>query len=211
MSDKPRVQRPDRRQTELRAVDLESQIPDDHMARIVWSFVEQIDVSPLEAGIKSREGTPGRPTPDRRLYLALWLYATLDGVGSARELERLCSAHTAYRWLCGGVPVNYHDLADFRVQAGEFLDDLLSKSVAVLVAQGLVALDCLAVDSVRVRASAGSGSFRRDASLKQHFSVAANDDTAMEPGQSAHPETKPKAFRPLISLPESLFSIHLFP
>lgn len=167
MSDKPRVQRPDRRQIELRPVDLESQLPDDHMARTVWSFVEQIDVSPLEAGIKSREGTPGRPTPDRRLYLALWLYATLESVGSARELDRLCREHTAYRWLCGGVPVNYHDLSDFRVEAGAFLDDLLSKSVAALVAEGLVFLDCLAVDSVRVRAGAGSNSFHREATLDE--------------------------------------------
>jgi transposase len=151
----------------LDTVDLESQLPDDHMARIVWTFVETLDVSPLEAGIKSREGTPGRPTPDRRLYLALWLYATLEGVGSARELDRLCGDHTAYRWLCGGVKVNYHDLSDFRVEAGAFLDDLLSKSVAALVAEGLVSLDCLAVDSVRVRAGAGSSSFRREATLEE--------------------------------------------
>lgn len=166
MSDEPRVQRPDRRQIQLNVVDLESQLPDDHMARIVWAFVEQTDVSALEEGIKSREGKPGRPTPDRRLYLALWLYATLDGVGSAREVDRLCREHSAYRWLCGGVPVNYHDLSDFRVEAGAFLDDLLSKSVAGLVAEGLVSLDCLAVDSVRVRASAGSSSFRREETLE---------------------------------------------
>lgn len=167
MSDEPRLLRPDRRQIGWNAVDLESQLPDDHMARTVWSFAEQIDVSPLEAGIKAREGKPGRPTPDRRLYLALWLYATLDGVGSAREVERLCREHSAYRWLCGGVPVNYHDLSDFRVEAGAFLDDLLSKSVAGLAAQGLVSLDCVAVDSVRVRASAGASSFRRKATLEE--------------------------------------------
>jgi transposase len=167
MGDEPRVLRPDRRQISFELVDLESQVPEDHMARVVWAFVEKIDVSSLEAKIKSREGGPGRPTPDRRLYLALWLYATLDGVGSAREVDRLCRAHIAYRWLCGGVPMNYHDLADFRVEAGEFLDDLLSKSVAALVAQGLVSLDCLAVDGVRVRANAGSGSFRRKATLTE--------------------------------------------
>jgi transposase len=167
MSDEPRLLRPDRRQLRFDMVDLESQLPEDHIARIVWAFVETLDVSPLEAGIKSLLGGPGRPTPERRLYLAIWLLATLDGVGSAREVDRLCKMHTAYRWLCGGVPVNYHDLADFRVEAGEFLDGLLSKSVAALVAQDLVALDCLAVDSVRVRASASASSFRREHSLTE--------------------------------------------
>lgn len=160
MSEGPRILRPERRQVCWDMVDLDSQLPEDHLARVVWAYVETIDVCALERDIKARAGVPGRPTPDRRLYLALWLYATLDDVGSARELDRLCGMHAAYRWLCGGVPVNYHDLADFRVEAGEFLDELLSKSIAALAAEGLVKLDCLAVDSVRVRASAGSSSFR---------------------------------------------------
>ncbi len=191
MTNGPRVQRPDRRQVALSVVDLDSQLPDDHMARTVWAFVEQIDVSALEAGIKSREGKPGRPTPDRRLYLALWLYGTLDGIGSARELDRLCRDHTAYRWLCGGVPVNYHDLSDFRVECGAFLDDLLSRSVAALVSQGLVSLDCLAVDSVRVRASAGASSFHQGSTLNELHKAAQEKVEALrqeidgDPGASA--------------------------
>jgi transposase len=195
MSDAPRVLRPDRRQIMLDTVDLESQLPDDHMARIVWTFVETLDVSPLEAGIKSRVGTPGRPTPDRRLYVALWLYATLDGVGSARELERLCGAHTAYRWLCGGVPVNYHDLSDFRVEAGAFLDDLLSKSIAVLVQEGMVSLDCLAVDSVRVRANAGASSFRREATLEELHKAAQEKVAALRAEFDGDPNAADKRLK----------------
>jgi transposase len=172
MTDAPRVQRPDRRQVFLDQIDLDSQLAEDHLARTVWAFVETLDVSPLEQGIKSRAGSPGRPTPDRRLYVALWLYATLDGVGSARKVDELCRSHTAYRWLCGGVPVNYHDLSDFRVEAGPFLDDLLSKSVAGLIEQDFVSLDVLAVDSVRVRANAGSGSFRTKETLDDLYEAA---------------------------------------
>jgi transposase len=172
MSDAPRLLRPDRSQTYLDSVDLESQLAEDHLARTVWAFVESLDVSPLELAIKARQGTPGRPTPDRRLYVALWLYATLDGVGSARKLDELCGSHTAYRWLCGGVPVNYHDLSDFRVEAGAFLDDLLSKSIAGLIDQGFVSSEVLAVDSVRVRASAGSGSFRKKETLGELYEAA---------------------------------------
>jgi transposase len=172
MSEAPRILRPDRRQVFLDRIDLESQLAEDHLARTVWEFAERLDVTSLESNIKAREGLPGRPTPDRRLYVALWLYATLDGVGSARKLDALCRDHTAYRWLCGGVPVNYHDLADFRVEAGPFLEDLLSKSIAGLIDQGLVSLDVLAVDSVRVRASAGSGSFRRKETLGELYEAA---------------------------------------
>ena len=92
--------------------------------------------------------------------MTLWLYATLEGVGSARLLERLCQSDAAYRWICGGVGVNHHSLSDFRVEAGPMLDDLLTRSMAALAAAKIVGLDCLAVDGVRVRASAGASSFR---------------------------------------------------
>jgi transposase len=172
MNGEPRLQRPNRLQPYFDTVDIESQLAEDHLARTVWAFVETLDVTRLEQTIRAREGTPGRPTPDRRLYVALWLYATLDGVGSARKLDELCRSHTAYRWLCGGVPVNYHDLSDFRVEAGAFLEDLLSTSIAGLIDQGFVPLEVLAVDSVRVRASAGSGSFRREETLGELYEAA---------------------------------------
>jgi transposase len=180
MSEGPRLLRPDRSQLKWDVVDLESQLPEDHMARLVWDYVAELDVSSLEVSIKARDDHPGRPTPDRRVYLALWLYATLQGVGSARELDRLCRSHSAYRWVCGGVPVNYHDLADFRTEAGAFLDDLLSRSVAGLVHEGLVSLECLAVDGLRVRASAGKGSFRSQGRLEALHAAAIEKVAALK-------------------------------
>lgn len=155
-----RVLRPDRGQLCWDMVDLDSQIEADHPARVVWGFVEGLQLDELYASIKAREGVPGRPTPDPRLYLALWLYATIEGIGSARALERLCRQHAAYRWLCGRVPVNYHDLSDFRSGAGAVLDRLLGESVAALVAEGLVGLDEVAVDGTKLAAQASRSSLR---------------------------------------------------
>src|SRR5205823_366859 len=104
---------------------------------------------------------------DPRVLLALWLFATLDGVGSAREVDRLCERDDAYRWIAGGVGVNYHTLADFRASAGPFLDEVLTSSVAALVKAGIADVSCVAVDSLRVKASAGSASFRRQPTLAQ--------------------------------------------
>jgi transposase len=163
----PRLVEPNRAQMELRAVDLESLLPPDHAARAVWEFVESLDLSPLYAEVRSVEGSAGRPAIDPRIYMALWLYATIEGVGSARALERLTRQHDAYRWILGGVSVNYHSLSDFRVQHGEFLDQVLTQSVAVLMAQGLVTLNRVSQDGIRVRASAGASSFRRQPSLER--------------------------------------------
>lgn len=162
----PRLVLPNRAQMELRPVDLESLLPPDHAARAVWEFVESLDVSPLYAEVQSVEGSAGRPAIDPRIYLALWLYATIEGVGSARALERLTRQHDAYRWILGGVSVNHHSLSDFRVQHGEFLDRVLTHSVAVLMEQKLVTLKRVSQDGIRVRASAGASSFRRQPRLE---------------------------------------------
>src|SRR5579863_1001716 len=168
----PRLREPERDQVELRAVDIDSLIGQDHPARVIWSYMEGLDLSTLEDRIKARDSTPGHPAISPRLLLALWLYATSEGVGSARALERLCESHDAYRWLCGGVSVNYHTLADFRVSCADLLDRLLIEHVAALANAGLVNFDVLAQDGVRVRASAGAASFRRAATLDRHLAQA---------------------------------------
>ena len=165
----PRVVRVDRSQLELRPFDLDSTLPQDHRARLVWRAVEALDLSGFYERIKAREHTAGRPPGDPKVFVALWLYATMDGVGAAREVERLCREHRAYRWICGGVPVNYHTLSDFRVDHGQALDELLTQTLAVLMARQLITLQRVGQDGLRVRASAGSGSFRREKKLRHYL------------------------------------------
>lgn len=163
----PRVRRPNRAQLELRPSDLESLLSPDHRARIVWDFVKGLDLSALYQKILAVEGHSGRSPVDPAIYMALWLYATIEGIGSARALDRLCRQHDAYRWICGGVSMNYHSLSDFRSAHADVLDDLLTQSTAALMSEGLVDLHRVSQDGVRVRASAGAASFRRKKTLKE--------------------------------------------
>lgn len=160
-----RTVRPDRSQLSWDLVDLDAWLAFDHRARVVWAFVEGLDLGALYAEIKSREGEAGRPAADPAVLLGLWLYATIEGVGSARALARLVERDLVFRWLAGGVPVNHHGLSDFRVAHVATLDRLLTESVTALIAEGLVALDEIAVDGTKVRAHAGGGSFRTEARL----------------------------------------------
>lgn len=165
----PRLRWANRRQIEFRACAWNDLLPDDHQARVVWQFVEGLDVSPLLERIQSVVGEAGRSAIDPRILTALWLYATLRGVGSARELDRRCDANgeVPFQWICGGVSVNYHTLADFRTQHAEWLDGVLTRSVAALLEQELVEMDRVAQDGMRVRASAGASSFRRKPTLEE--------------------------------------------
>lgn len=162
----PRLRRADR-QVLVPAMPLEDLLPPEHHARAIWQFVQGLDLTSLTDTIRAVEGQPGRPATDPHILVALWLYATVEGVGSARALDYLCTQHHGFRWICGGVSVNYHSLADFRVGHLEFLDDLLTHSVATLMAEELVDLHRVAHDGMRVRASAGAASFRRRPTLEQ--------------------------------------------
>jgi transposase len=163
----PRLRVPDRSQIDTHWAALDDLIPDDHPVRAVWVFVQKLDLSALHEEIKAREGQPGHPPAAPELLMALWLWATVDGVGSARRLDQLCRDHLVYRWLCGGVSMNYHSLSDFRIAHWAVLDQLLAQGVASLVEAGLVSLDTLAQDGLRVRASAGTSSFRRRKRLEE--------------------------------------------
>ena len=163
----PRVMTPQRNQIELRAVDLEALLAPDHAARTVWAFVQSMDLAPLYARIKSVAGRGGAPAIDPAILVALWLWATIDGVGSAREVDRLCERDDAYRWICGGVGVNYHSLADFRTEHEAWLDAQLTRSIASLLDRRLVSLNAVAQDGLRVRAHAKASSFRRREKLAE--------------------------------------------
>ena len=166
-SDAPvRYETANRTQVELTPTDLEALLPPGHAARLVWRFVEGLDLSAFYVGIKARVDGPGRSPIDPQVLLALWLYATIDGVGSARAVVRLTEAHDAYRWLRGGVSLNYHTLSDFRTAHPTALTDLLTQAIATLRHRGIVTLARVAQDGTRIRASAGVGSFRREGTLR---------------------------------------------
>jgi len=161
-----RLRQPDRFQMTFGPSTLDAQLPEDHPARAIYAVIERLDLSALYAHIEALEGEAGAPAIDPKILLALWVYATSEGEGSAREIWRLTGVHDAYRWICGGVDVGYHTLSDFRSQQGEVIDALITQVLALLMKQDLVDLSRVAQDGTRVRASAGASSFRREKTLE---------------------------------------------
>jgi hypothetical protein len=133
----------------------------------VWELPGKLDLSKFTGPCRSRGENAGRPAADPRILAALWLDAASRGVGSARELARLCRDHAAYRWICGGVEVSRRALSDFRVGHGQALDALLTEVPAVLMHQDLLPLARTVQDGMKVRASAGAASFHRQPTLEK--------------------------------------------
>ena len=161
-----RLRQADRTQITWGRIDLNAALPEDHSARAIWSVIEKLDLSPLYALIEARGEVAGAPAIDPKVLLALWVFATSDGQGSAREIQRLTEMHAAYRWICGGVAVGYHTLSDFRSQQADVINGLITQILALLMQQDLVELSRVAQDGTRVRADAGASSFRREQTLQ---------------------------------------------
>src|SRR2546421_2295738 len=194
----PRLRRANRSQLLLRPCSLEQVLADDHDARVVWSVVERWDLSRFLDSLRARGEAPGRAATDPKILISLWLYAYTQGVGGGRELDRLCEAHDAYRWLCGGVSVNYHTLNDFRVDNEKALDDLLTQMIAALLSQGLVKVQRISQDGTRIRAGAGRGSFKTREKLDECLKEAKAHVTALkrQAGDPKLPARRPKAAGP---------------
>jgi transposase len=185
-----RLREANRSQMAWGRIDLDGQLPEDHAARAIWAMVERLNLSALYAPIEARNEVAGAPAIDPKILLALWVYATSEGEGSAREIWRLTGLHAAYRWICGGVEVGYHTLSDFRSQQVEAIDQFITQVLALLMQEKLVDLSRIAQDGSRVRASAGASSFRREPTLvalmqqaREHLQAVTREAT--EPGISA--------------------------
>jgi len=170
----PRVRRKaiNRQQLLLRPVEVEKLVEQGHPVRAIWELAGQLDLEPFYAGIEAIEGVAGRPVWDPHLLISLWIYAYKEGVNSAREIARLCQYHPAYQWLTGLEVVNYHTLADFRIQHREALDQLFIEVLGVLSHEGLITLERVMHDGTKVKACASSKSFHRKATLEDHLRLA---------------------------------------
>mgnify|MGYP001174052156 FL=1 len=164
-----RVQRDQVAPIPARLADL---LPPDHLARLIWEATMRLDLTAFYEPILVVEGGAGQAATDPQILVALWTFATSQGVTSARALDRLCVEHLAYIWLCGGVSMNYHTLSDFRIRHRQALDDLMTQILGRLAHAGLIEFEHFAQDGIRVRASAGAASFHRQATLEKNLAEA---------------------------------------
>lgn len=166
---KKSLHRASRSQIEFRISSLDEIIPEDHLARDVWDFTSKLDFSDFLDEIKIPDGCGGPRTKDPRVLMTLWLFAALEGIYSARHIDRLCKEHHAYIWICGGVPMNYHSLSDFRTRGADKFRLLLQQSIAVIWKLGIWSPETIAQDGTRVKANAGLGLFKRSPTLDKYL------------------------------------------
>jgi len=187
----PLIRYVNRQQMSWRAVDVEKLIGEEHPARAIWTLVGRLDLSPFYRAIESSVEEGGRPAFDPQLLISLWVYAYSQGIGSAREVARRCEYDPAFQWLTGLTEVNYHTLADFRVEKQQELDELFTQVLAALSKEGLITLEQVMQDGTKIKALASSRSYRQEETIREHLEQARRQVAAM--GDPRNDESSPKA------------------
>src|SRR6266581_1645560 len=165
----PLIRYVNRQQMSWRAVDVERLISEDHPARAIWTLIGRLDLSPFYRAIESSVEEGGRPAFDPQLLISLWVYAYSQGIGSAREVARRCEFDPAFQWLTGLDEVNYHTLADFRVEKQQELDELFTQVLAALSKEGLITLEQVMQDGTKIKAQASIRSYRAEETIREHW------------------------------------------
>src|SRR2546425_1186980 len=192
-SQQPLIRYVNRRQMSWRAVDVERLIGEDHPARAIWALVGRLDLRRFYAGIESSETEGGRPAFDPQLLISLWVYAYSQGIGSAREVARRCEYDPAFQWLTGLDEVNYHTLADFRVERQKELDELFTQVLAALSKERLITLEQVMQDGTKIKAQASVRSFQHEGTIQGHLERARQ--RVAEMGDPRNEETSPRTRR----------------
>src|ERR1700682_5494015 len=187
----PLIRYVNRQQMSWRAVDVERLISEDHPPRAIWTLVGRLDLSPFYRAIESSAEEGGRPAFDPHLLISLWVYAYSQGIGSAREVARRCEFDPAFQWLTGLEEVNYHTLADFRVEKQKELDELFTQVLAALSKEGLITLEQVMQDGTKIRALASERSYHGEGTIREHLVRARRRVTEM--GDPRNEEASPKA------------------
>jgi transposase len=190
-SKRPLIRPINRQQMSWRAVDVERLIGEDHRARAIWALVGRLNLSGFYESIESSAEEGGRPAIDPQLLISLWVYAYSEGIGSAREVARRCEFDPAFQWLTGLEEVNYHTLADFRVDKQQELDELFTQVLAALSKEGLIRLEQVMQDGTKIRALASGRSYQGEGTIREHLKRARR--RVEEMGDPRNEEASPKA------------------
>src|ERR1700688_2654126 len=180
-----------RQQMSWRAVDVERLIGEDHAARAIWELVGRLDLRAFYQAVESSVEGGGRAAFDPQLLISLWVYAYSQGIGSAREVARRCEFDPAFQWLTGLEEVNYHTLADFRVEKQKELDELFTQVLAALSQEGLITLEQVMQDGTKIKAQASSRSYQQEQTIGEHLERARR--RVAEMGDPQNDESSPKA------------------
>lgn len=157
------IQGESRSQTSLFPVSLQDLIPDDHLVRVIDTYVAKLDLARLGFEKVVPKAT-GRPAYDPADQLKLYLYGYFQRIRSSRRLEAECQRNIEVMWLINRLKPDFKTIADFRKNNKAAFIATCRHFVQFCRQAGLIAGELVAIDGSKFQAVASA---RNQVSLKQ--------------------------------------------
>lgn len=190
---------PDYGQQFLFPPSLEDWVAQDHPARFLREFVDQLDL-PAQ-GFAMPVATDGRPPYHPSLLLKIWLYGYFHRIRSTRKLEAACRDHLPLLWLCGLIAPDHNSLWRFWRDNKKALRTIFKQTVHLSVTTGAVGFALQALDGTKIQAAcSGPKGWNKEHMEK----LLAQLDAALEDMELKVVEENPQTDAPGYRLPEGL-------
>ena len=168
ISQKPRkslVFQPYTNRQSMMIPDIESFIPEHHVARLVDEMVESIPDKLLFSHYVGGGRAPYHP----KLLLKVILYAYTQKIYSSRSMKRMVEENLPAMWLAGMQTPDHRTINDFRgVRMPAIMEELFEQFLLQLVEQEFVDLEYMFIDGTKIEANANKYSFVWGKALANH-------------------------------------------
>jgi transposase len=146
-------------------MDFSDLIPDDHVARVIHSFVEAVDndlfFAPYEGG--------GRPAYHPKMMTKIVLYAYTQKWYSCRQIACSLRENLPMMWLAARQEPNFRTINRFRSERmQDIITPLFTRLVELLLDEQYISMDTYFLDGTKIEANANRYSFVWRKSVEQH-------------------------------------------
>lgn len=176
------------------------QVAEDHLVRTVIEFVGNLDYGTVEAKYSSL----GRHGYHPRHVLAVLVYGSLIGLHHSTKLAAALKTDAALRLASGGHAISEGKLREFRRNNRELFEQAIAATLSQAREAGLLPIDELAVDSMRLRANASTKAVRTVVrSTKRLEELSKADLSRLSDEERASHEAKVKKHRDALAACEA--------
>ncbi len=132
---------------------LQDWLPEGHLARFLGDVVDGLDLSPIYAAYRRKDGR-GLAAYHPLLMVRLLLYGYCVGVASSRQIEHRTYEDVAFRYLAADQHPDHDTINTFRQTHLTELAGLFLQALRLCEKAGLVKLGHVAIDGTKLQANA---------------------------------------------------------
>lgn len=131
-------------------MDVKTLIDENHIVRLVWEVIDQMELENLYKSYKKVGGTAYHP----KAMLSIIVYGITQGIYSYRNLENACKENICFMWISDFAMPDHSTIHRFHQRLLKTNDELAKEIVTSLLKRNLIDLSILSIDGTKIESVA---------------------------------------------------------